>query len=165
MTKSLSFYFVLLIVTAFQSGGCFFAPSHHRIEDYKPVFAAASAGDIDAVRKAFESDRTVLTAREWDEATLLHVAVGQNHKELTEFLLDKGTDVNALTKDRLTPLHMAAQNGNLEIVQLLLSRNAKIDAVDSQGWTPLDRARKWRHPGLANFLTQQGGHGTTSLKP
>lgn len=162
MTKSRSFYFVLLILTALQSGCGLFAPSHHPIEDYKPVFADASAGNIDAVRRAVATDPSVLTAREWDDATLLHLAVGQNHKELAEFLLDKGADVNALTQDHLTPLHMAAQNGNLEIVQLLLSRKAKLDAVDSKGWTPLDRARKWRHPGVADFLVKQGAHETAS---
>jgi hypothetical protein len=113
---SLSFYFVLLAFTALQSGCGLFAPSHHPIEDYKPVFAAASAGNIEAVRRAVATDPSVLTAREWDDATLLHLAVGQNHKELAEFLLDKGADVNALTTDHLTPLHMAAQNGNLDIV-------------------------------------------------
>ena len=57
---------------------------------------------------------------------------------------------------------MAAQNGNLEIVELLLKRKADINAIDSKGWTPLDRANKWRHPDVAKFLGQRGGHGVTS---
>jgi ankyrin repeat protein len=164
MINSWSSCAVLLVFAVLQSGCCLFAPSHHRIKDYKPVFADASAGNIEAIRRTVATDPAVLTAREWDDATLLHLAVGQNHKDLTEFLLDRGADVNALTTDRLTPLHMAAQNGNLEIVQLLLRKKAKIDAVDSKGWTPLDRARKWRHPEVTDFLIREGGHGVIPLK-
>jgi ankyrin repeat protein len=153
---------LFLIFFALQGCRGLFAPSHHRTEDYTPVFAAASAGDLEAIKAAVKNDRSVLTAREWEDMTLLHDAVGQNHKDVAAFLLDQGADVNPLTKDRLTPLHMAAQNGNMEIVQLLLDRKADINAVDALGWTPVDRATKWRHPTVAAFLRLRGGQGVTS---
>lgn len=158
-------FVLLLILETLQSGCGLVAPSHHQIADYTPVFAAAAAGDLEAITLAVRKDHVVIAAREWDEATLLHVTVQQNHKELATFLLDQGADVNATTKEQLTPLHMAAQNGNADIVQLLLDRNANIDAVDAKGWTPLDRAIKWRHPTVADLLAALGGHGMTSDGP
>jgi len=142
------------------SGCSLFSPSHHRTEDYTPVFAAASGGDLTTVREAVDRDPSLLKATEWDNATLLHDAVGQKHQDVAVFLLDRGADPNATTKDGLTPLHMAAQNGDTAIIRLLLEpgRKAKIDVVDAKGWTPLDRAVKWGHLDAADFLRERGGH-------
>jgi len=155
---------VWFAVATFYSGCSLFSPSHHRTEDYTPVFAAAAGGDLTTVREAVDRDPTLLKATEWDNATLLHDSVGQKHRDVAAFLLDRGADPNASTKDGLTPLHMAAQNGDIAIIKLLLEpgRKTKIDAVDAKGWTPLDRAVKWGHPDAADFLRQHGGHeGTT----
>jgi ankyrin repeat protein len=150
---------ILLLLALWLSTSCsLFAPSRHPTADYTPVFASASAGNLESVRAAVMKDPDVLNAREWDNATLLHLAVGQNHMELAAFLLAEGADVNAKTTDGITPLHMAAQNGNLEDIQLLLDHRANINAIDSKGWTPMDRALKWRHSDAANFLKSRGGH-------
>jgi ankyrin repeat protein len=124
------------------------------------VFAAATSGDLSTVREAVNRDPTLLKATEWDNATLLHDAVGQKHRDIAAYLLDKGADVNAVTKDGLTALHMAAQNGDIVIIKLLLEpeRKATINPVDSKGWTPLDRAVKWGHPNAVEFLRQHGAH-------
>jgi ankyrin repeat protein len=110
------------------------------------------------VREAVEKDPSLVKATEWENATLLHDTVGQNHLDVAKYLLDKGADVNATTKDGLTALHMAAQNGNIGIITLLLERRAAIDALDAKSWTPLDRAEKWGHTDAAEFLRQRGGH-------
>lgn len=159
MKKHFRLWIILLAVSLLSDGCGIVTPSHHRTEDYTPVFAAASGGDIDAVKVAFQKDRSILTATAWDDETLLHVSVQQNRKNVAEFLLKEGVDVNATAKGRVTPLHMAAQNGNNEIVQILLDAKAKINAVDEKGWTPVDRANKWRHPGTATYLKERGGHG------
>jgi ankyrin repeat protein len=161
MKNRLRILVILAALTLVFDGCGLFISSHHRTEDYTPVFADATAGNVAAVEAAIKIDPTVIKAKEWDGATLLHIAVGQNHKDLTEVLLNDGADVNALTTDRLTPLHMAAQNGNIEIVTLLLDKKATINPIDSKGWTPMDRANKWQHPDAAEFLKQHGGHEGT----
>jgi ankyrin repeat protein len=138
-----------------------FGPSGHPTEQYTPVVAAAAAGDLATVRAAVDEDPSLLRVKGWENQTLLHVAVGQNHQNVTAYVLDKGADVNAVTTEGLTPLHMAAQNGNIAIITLLLEREAKIDALDVKGWSPLDRAIKWEHPDAADFLRQRGGHPGT----
>src|SRR5665213_1679948 len=136
------------------------SPSNHRTEDYTPVFAAATGGDLPLVREAVNKDPSLIKKTEWDNATLLYDAVEQKRQNVATYLLDKGADVNAVTKDGLTPLHMAAQNGDITIITLLLEpgRKTKIDPIDSKGWTPLDRAVKWDHPDAAEFLRQHGAH-------
>jgi ankyrin repeat protein len=153
------YYLILFFAVSITFSGCgLVSPSRHRTEDYTPLFAAATGGDLTTVRAAVDKDPSLVRATEWDGATLLHDAVGQNHQDVAAYILDKGGDVNAATKDGLTALHMAAQNGNVGIMTLLLARGAKIDAVDAKGWTPLDRAVKWGHPEAAEFLRQHGGH-------
>ena len=130
--------------------------SQHRTEDYTPVFASATAGDVATVQTEVQKDPSLITATEWDHATLLHAAVQENHQALADLLLKEGGDVNAVTDDGLTPLHMAAQNGNIGIARILLQNKANINALDSMRWTPLDRAEKWDHPQTAAFLRRCG---------
>jgi ankyrin repeat protein len=148
---------LLVAIVMLQTGCATILSSQHDTEDYKPVFADAAAGNLDAIKEAIQKDSSVLTATEWDGATLLHLAVGQNHADLTAFLLSQGADPNALTSDHLTSLHMAAQNGNVTIARLLLEHGARSNPVDSKGWTPLDRAEKWGHPLTSLFLKNNGG--------
>ena len=139
-------------------GGCgTFISSHHNVQAYTPVFAAADGCDLAKVREAVEHDRNLLKATEWDDATLLHDAVGHNCRDLTEYLLDQGADPNAAKTDGVRPLHLAAQRGVLPIVALLLAHGAHINARDSKGWTPLDRSVKWNHTDVAKYLRQHGG--------
>lgn len=138
--------------------------SHHRTEDYTPVFKAADACDLKKVQAAIDLDPSLLKATEWENATLLHDAVGRNCNELAAYLVEEGADVNAQRTDGITPLHLAAQRGNIQIAQLLIGHGAKINAVDRRGWTPLDRAIKWNHEDMASYLRKQGARsgGQTS---
>jgi len=155
-------YFALLFVLLMFLESCsLFIPSHHKTEEYTPLFAAASACDLTTVQEAVNNDPAVLKSTEWEGATLLHDAVGNNCKDETEYLLDAGADVNARKKDGVTPLHIAARNDNIEIIKILLEHGANINAVDTKGWTPLDRAEKWGRLDAANFLESHGGHEGT----
>src|ERR1700676_3341395 len=100
------YFLILLFCLGTFLNGC--TPSDHRTEAYTPVFAAATGGDLTAVGTAVDKDPALVKAREWDNATLLHGAVGQNHQDVAAYLLDKGADANAVTKDGITALHMAA---------------------------------------------------------
>jgi ankyrin repeat protein len=158
MHKRISRLAVCFILLAYVSGCAIFSPSHHATEDYTPFFAAVSAGDLTEVKRDVEATPALVKATEWDNATPLHDAVGQNRKDVAAYLLDKGAQINAVTKDGLTPLHMAAQNGNIPMIVLLIENGAAVNAEDAKGWTPLDRASKWEHPDAAAFLSEHGGH-------
>jgi ankyrin repeat protein len=72
---------------------------------------------------------------------LLHQAVASCHDEnvrnIAEFLISKGVDINAKGYKDRTPLHMV---GCTEICDLLISKGADIKARDKNGRTPLFEA-------------------------
>ena len=139
--------------------GCGLAvSSHHDPMDYKAVDAAAEDGDLETVKGIINRDPTLLQSKEWGDLTPLHLAVLHNHKDVADYLLAKGANVNAKTSTGITPLHEAAQNGNKEITELLLGHTANVNALDNEGWTPMARAQKWGHPEIAALLQQHGGH-------
>jgi ankyrin repeat protein len=68
--------------------------------------------------------------------TLLHAFVKQGNELAIKFLLDKGADIDALTKSNgQTPLHLAIENQNLAIVTLLLENGADPMAQDNKNVT------------------------------
>jgi ankyrin repeat protein len=73
--------------------------------------------------------------------SLLHQAVASCHNEsvrnIAEFLISKGVDINAKGYQDRTPLHMV---GCTEICDLLISKGADIKARDKNGRTPFFEA-------------------------
>jgi len=59
--------------------------------------------------------------------TPLHWAAERNKIDAVQLLLDKGANVNSVTKWGISPLHYAANSGNEKMVDLLLKRGAKIN--------------------------------------
>ena len=61
----------------------------------------------------------------------LMMAVGEeNAKEVLNFLLENGEDVNYIAEiDGITALHLAARFGDLDVVQFLVSKGAKISTA------------------------------------
>ena len=56
---------------------------------------------------------------------LLHLAAFQGNKEMTEWLITKGADVNAKSADLGTPLDVAIEEDYTEIADLLRKHGAK----------------------------------------
>ncbi|KAI2601749.1 ankyrin [Hypoxylon sp. NC1633] len=78
-------------------------------------------------------------------ASPLHISASRGNLEITDYLLEKGADVNALDKDENTPLHVAILSKSSktdEIVRKLISNGAELDFRDDNGATPLMLAAK-----------------------
>jgi len=80
-----------------------------------------------------------VTAKDGNGRTLLHFA---GSKDVVEFLIAKGVDVNAKTNEGGTPLHYAARDGRRNAAELLITRGANVKAKDNDGLTPLDYAAR-----------------------
>lgn len=150
-------FFVILVML---QGCSYVQPSQHKSIEYTTVVASVSNCELTVVQEAVETNRAVLEKTEWEGATLLHNAVKNNCKDVTEYLLNEGADVNAKMDDGVTPLHISARNGNIEISEILIMHGANINAVDSQGWTPLDRAVIWKKEDAVTFLKSHGGRSS-----
>jgi len=89
---------------------------------------------------------------------LLHQAVysckNESVRNIAEFLISKGVDINAKGYQDKTPLHMV---GCIEICELLLSKGANVNARDNQGLTPLGQALTNKHNDVAALLKKHGG--------
>ncbi|MEZ0224136.1 MAG: ankyrin repeat domain-containing protein [Alphaproteobacteria bacterium] len=65
--------------------------------------------------------------------TALHGAAAQCHTDVIQWLLEKGSDINARDDKGRTPLMHAAGNGGKDHLQPLLDAGADIGAVDNDG--------------------------------
>jgi hypothetical protein len=73
----------------------------------------------------------------------------------SEFLLQKGVDVNQRGGDKMTSLIIAGQKGLLEVCQWLVSKGADVHAKDRFNKTALDWAKANGHAKVVEFLEQQ----------
>ena len=123
--------------------------------------------NIEAVKKTL-ADGADVNAKDDNGWTPLRWAAGIGHKEVSEYLITMGADVNAAeTGSGMTPLHFAAGGDQKEIVELLLANGADVNAKNVpmlikngksvQGSTPLDAANETHHPEFAELLRKHGG--------
>jgi ankyrin repeat protein len=135
-----------------------------------PIHAAVKGGDLRTVKELIKSDPSLVSATGDAGLTPLHIAVIRGYRDIAEFLLAKGADVNATVLNRGsvapltfavftgrrdmaevllahganvelgTPLAEASHNGHLDIVKLLVSHGANVNAKDLSGGTALHHA-------------------------
>jgi ankyrin repeat protein len=72
--------------------------------------------------------------------TPLHAAAFRGALIMADRLLQRGAEINSLTKDGLTPLHVAVLRGNTLMVKLLLSKGAMSFIKNNAGLTACDIA-------------------------
>lgn len=72
-----------------------------------------------------------------DKWTLLHLASARNRPDVTEYLIDKGNDVNVLDKDGKSPLYYCQSE---ETAKMLINAGAEVDRPSILGKTPLHHA-------------------------
>lgn len=111
----------------------------------KALWDAARKGELERVKELIEAGVDVNSATQY-QATALSYASGRGHKDVVEYLLEKGADPS--TEDTFyhaTPMSWAVMNGHLDILQLLLKAGA--DGADDvlqnaiiQGRRPLFEA-------------------------
>ncbi|CAG2014421.1 unnamed protein product [Fusarium graminearum] len=122
-----------------------------------PLHAAAFGSNLNMLQlylSSCPSEQTSQALRSKNNfgETLLHYAAAGAKRDIVEFLLSQGLDVNGINTNGWTPLHCAltpARQGSqlngfskstseaLEIAKILLLHGANPRAVTAEGWTPL----------------------------
>jgi ankyrin repeat protein len=129
------------------------------------ILAASKAGDKASVEAALTQGASVNVVDEKGLAPLglagltpLGLAAAYGHRNIAEFLLDRGANVDVKSRDGLeqTPLHLAAEQGNTDVAKLLIERGADVNARDIAGATPLGWAALRGHKNIATFLIARG---------
>ena len=68
-------------------------------------------------------------------------ACENGHKEVVNYLLEKGADGRIHSVTKYSPLYIAAYNGRRDIVEILLKRfPALINVLTVERWSPLHAA-------------------------
>jgi ankyrin repeat protein len=104
------------------------------------IHEVVKAGDVQAVNKSIDANRSAVNTRNDLGSTPLHIAAGRSAPDIVKLLLEKGAAINVKDNSGATPLHIAAFSGHKENLELLLSKGADVHAKDNQGKTARDYA-------------------------
>ena len=118
---------------------------------------AIEAGNLAKVKELLKANPKLIA--ETNGTTPLHIVAHyhhNNHKQIAEFLLANGADVNAKNRRGATPLHVAARAGQKEVAEFLLANGADIEAKERYGFTPLHLAVQGNHKEIVELLLVNG---------
>jgi surface polysaccharide O-acyltransferase-like enzyme len=104
------------------------------------IWAAARAGDLDAIERHLKSGVAVDAIDPDRGGTPMMWAAIAGRAEAVQRLIDRGADVNATGGDNGTALHGAAFLGHEKTVEVLIRNGANLNVANKGGNTPLDTA-------------------------
>ncbi|ARU60567.1 hypothetical protein CBW65_05355 [Tumebacillus avium] len=128
------------------------------------VFEAAALGKEARVRELVDADATLAKAFGNDGFTALGLASFLGHLPVAAYLLEKGAEVNSVSKNnfQVMPLHSAVANRHLAIAELLLQNGANANAHQQDGFTPLHEAAQNGDEAMISLLLAHGADRTVT---
>jgi hypothetical protein len=92
---------------------------------------------------------------------MLNMAARHNRRELLEWLLDSGADIDAVSKDRgYTALMDAVWKSNAEIVECLVKKKANLNVISRDGQSVLVLAVGTGNEAVCRLLVENGADPT-----
>jgi len=103
------------------------------------IYEAAATGKMVHVISNLARKPELVNAYSDDGFQPLGLAAYFGHKEVADYLIKAGADLNSRSRNDLevTPLQSAVAGGHLEVVRLLLEAGANPNVQDRGGYTPL----------------------------
>jgi ankyrin repeat protein len=123
-----------------------------------PIHSAAEKGDLPKVTALIKGDPNLVSAKDKMGMTPLHVAAKNDRKDVVEFLLENGADINAKDSNgEFSPLDLALSCYHyMDVVELLVSKGADVNTRSKQGLTPLEEAAMRGQKDAAGLLITKG---------
>ncbi|KAL4861690.1 hypothetical protein BDV12DRAFT_179882 [Aspergillus spectabilis] len=103
------------------------------MDDTLSFLYAAATGNIAALEKSYFNNKSILTARNPDGRTALHLAAFHQQPEVLELLLSYGMCPSSTDTRGQTALHIAAQGSSTDAVGILLKNGAGCSTRDKDG--------------------------------
>ncbi|XP_055619885.1 uncharacterized protein LOC129764641 [Toxorhynchites rutilus septentrionalis] len=122
------------------------------------LIKAVYAQSVELVKFLVESNKIYLSYKDPYDSTALHVAIAIGCNEIAAFLIESGSEINAITKFGDTPLHVAAKHCNIIAARMLILKYAAIDERNSSGLTPLMQAMYSRNLDIMKLLIGAGAN-------
>jgi ankyrin repeat protein len=121
------------------------------------IFSAIQKGDLASVKALLEKDPTLINSYA-NGTKPLHFATKLNHKDIAEYLVSKGADINVNESNHLdfTPVTWATRNGNKEMVEMFLENGANLQYRTRLGESYLHFAALFDRKELAEFFIERG---------
>ena len=118
------------------------------------AYALKSRVDQDMLELLVENGADIFYTDD-EGVSIMDFAVTYNNMFMVEHLLNKGNDVNDITRrSGFTPLMAAVCYGRYEIFKILLEAGADVNAVERKGMTALDFAKKMRKTSMIKRLEE-----------
>ena len=119
---------------------------------------AAATGQLDRVRQIVEDSPALANSFSPDGFPVVALAAFLGHLEVTEYLIAKGADVNAVSSNGTgyTALTGAVAGGQTKIVELLIRHSADVNYRYGQGYSPLLTAAANGNLEIAKLLLTHG---------
>lgn len=86
----------------------------------------------------------------------IHYAALSGSQQGVKYLLDNGSDINAVDSRGRRPLHLAVRQGRTEMAQYLIKLGANIHALDKAGKNALHLAAKFNHVKIMDLFLKMG---------
>lgn len=104
------------------------------------LYFAVKENDLAAVKNLFVlCGKIDPSIRPYGQSLLLH-AILNGSKEVAEYLIENGFDVNEKDSNGYAPLHGAAEKNDVSLITLLAKSGANPNVRDTRGNTPLSVA-------------------------
>ena len=122
------------------------------------IFEASVLGEAEQVINLIGRDPSAVNSYSPDGFTPIALAAYLGQKNVTEYLLGKGADVNAIAKNAtgFTALTGAIANNHVEISKILVRRGADVNHRYEGGVSPLMEASQNGNLELVRFLLENG---------
>ena len=128
------------------------------------IHDAAMKGDLQTVKALLEQDPALVNVEKPpNKKTALHYAAQGGHRDVVEFLLEKGAEVSRPNIIGETPLHYAATVESPDVAILLLARGANLNARTERGMTPLRLAMAFGRVATVKALLERGANPRETL--
>lgn len=98
------------------------------------IHEAVAKNNIAKVQRLIEKTPGLISSKDEDGFTPLHVAAANGHKGMLEFLLSNKAEVNSKDNAGSTPLHQvsAAKGNHTDLVGILVAHGADVNAPDKR---------------------------------
>jgi ankyrin repeat protein len=123
------------------------------------VFSLAAYGEIDSLKYAIDTDRSLLDAHDSFGLTPLHEASRHEQSHCVAYLLSEGASPTDVDASGQTALHFACGAGSVECTSLLLSNCSDlVNMADVKGRTALHLASSLGHDRCVALLLKHGAN-------